>query len=238
MSRNQAELVAKKWGIVESVFLVWVGSALVALLPIMLFLQGAFPLLTVVWLIVPLGVVLRTWDANRVGFHKISRRALLTTTAINLSALLLIAISVEPWSHAYQVLVKGAISGTPPDTTFAWLVRFKGLTAWGGMLLYSGLVTIFGEELFFRGWLLQWLQCRMKKCWAIILQATLFTLPQLIAALLLSPLQGVTYTVVYSWLAVGVIGGWAAARTQSIWPSLISATMWNAIMIAWILFGG
>jgi len=38
----------------------------------------------------------------------------------------------------------------------------------------------------------------------------------------------------YSWLAVGVIGGWAA-RTQSIWPSLASATIWNAIMIVWVL---
>ncbi len=29
------------------------------------------------------------------------------------------------------------MTGTPPDTTFAWLARYKGLAAWGGLLLYS-----------------------------------------------------------------------------------------------------
>jgi membrane protease YdiL (CAAX protease family) len=180
-------------------------------------------------------VVIRTLDAKQVGFRPISRRVFLTTSAINLSALVLISILVEPWSHAYRALVQGAIAGTPPDLTFAWLIRFKGLEAWGGLLLYSGLVTIFGEELFFRGWLLQALQRRMKKGWAILLQATLFTMPQLLAALLLTPAQGMIYAIVYSWLAVGVIGGWAAARTQSIWPSLVSATLWNLLLVAYVL---
>ena len=103
------------------------------------------------------------------------------------------------------------------------------------MLLYSGLVTIFGEELFFRGWLLQIFQQWMNNAWAILLQAILFSLPQLMAALLLSPMQGLIYASVYCWLGVGIIGGWAAARTQSIWPSLVSATIWNLIMVAWIL---
>jgi membrane protease YdiL (CAAX protease family) len=76
----------------------------------------------------------------------------------------------------------------------------------------------------------------MNRGWTILIQAALFTLPQLLAALLLSPLQGVVFAVVYSWLGVGVVGGWAAARTQSIWPSLASATLWNMIMIAWVLY--
>ena len=75
----------------------------------------------------------------------------------------------------------------------------------------------------------------MSRGGAIVIQAALFTIPQLLAALLLSPYQGVIYAVVYSWLAIGVIGGWAAARTQSIWPSLASATIWNAVMVAWVL---
>jgi membrane protease YdiL (CAAX protease family) len=108
-------------------------------------------------------------------------------------------------------------------------------TAWGGLLLYSGLVTIGAEELFLRGWLLQALQHRMDKGWAIVIQAALFTLPQLLAALLLAPWQGVLYAVMYSWLAIGVIGGWAVARTQSIWPSLASATIWNAVMVGCVL---
>lgn len=223
-----------KWSLSETLCVLWAGFALLALVPATIFLQGSFPLFTVIWLIVPLFAVIRSRDAKQVGFRLIPWRTFLTTTAINLSALLLIAVLVEPWSHAYQALVKAALSGSPPDTTFAWLVRFQGLAAWAGLLLYSGLVTIFAEELFFRGWLLQFLQRRMSRSWTIVIQAALFTIPQLLAALLLSPLQGVVYALVYSWLAVGVVGGWAAARTRSIWPSLASATIWNAIMIAWV----
>ncbi len=225
----------KRWRKKEIGFLVWAGSALLILIPAMLFLHGSFPLFTVVWLVVPLLVVIRSGDARRVGFRSISWRDFLITTAINLGLFLIVSVLVEPWSHAYSALVKGALSSTPPDTTFAWLVRFKGIAAWAGLLLYSGMVTIFGEELFFRGWLLQTLQLRMSKVWAVLIQAALFTIPQLLAAFLLTPLQGVVYAVIYSWLAVGVIGGWAAARTQSIWPSLASATLWNVIMILWVL---
>jgi len=216
----------------------WVGLALITMFPIVQLLQGAIPIFTVVWLIVPLLIVFRTRDVNGVGFLRIPWRGFLVTAALNFSALLFVSIVVEPWSHSYQALVNAALSGTPPDTTFAWLIRFKGITAWSSMLFYSGSVTLFGEELFFRGWLLQWLQRRMDNGWAIMVQATLFTLPQLIAVVMLSPLQSIIYTVFYSWLAVGVVGGWAAVRTRSIWPSLASVTVWNTIMIFWTISGG
>lgn len=88
----------------------------------------------------------------------------------------------EPWSHTYQVLVKTALSSAQPDTTFAWLLRLPKLPALTGMLLYSGLVTLFAEELFFRGWLLQLLRRRLGDVWAVVLQALLFTLPNLLAS--------------------------------------------------------
>jgi membrane protease YdiL (CAAX protease family) len=237
MNRNRASLMVNKWGGIETLSIAWIGAALGILVPAMLFLSGSFPVFTVLWLVVPLVAVIQTHDANRIGFRAIPWRRLLSTTAINLAALLLISVLVEPWSHAYQALVNAAIMSTPPDTTFAWFVRFQGVIAWGGLLLYSGLVTIFGEEVFFRGWLLQLFQHRMSKYVAIALQALLFSVPQLLPALMLSPMQGVAYVLVYSWLGVGVVGGWAAWRTQSIWPSLISATLWNVIMCAWGLAG-
>jgi hypothetical protein len=55
---------------------------------------------------------------------------------------------------------------------------------------------------------------------------------------MLPPLPGALYAVVYSWLAVGVIGGWAAARTKSIFPSLTAATLFNLILTANSLQGG
>lgn len=238
MSGNQTSLRAKKSGNAETIFVIWVGLALLTLIPIMVLLRGAFPLFTVIWLTVPLLIVLHTRDANQAGFRKISWRVFLIATAINLSILLVIAILVEPWSHSYQALVKATITSVRPDITFAWLIRFKGFLAWAGMLLYSGIVTIFGEELFFRGWLLQNLRTRIGKTWAVVIQSVLFTTPQLLAAFLLTPLQGAVYAVIYSLLGIGIIGGWMAARTQSIWPSLASATIWNAIMIAWVSSGG
>ncbi|MCL4562127.1 MAG: CPBP family intramembrane metalloprotease [Chloroflexi bacterium] len=235
MTVGQAEHSGNRWASVETLSVVWIGLSLAALIPATVYLQGAFPIFTVIWLVVPLVVVVRAGDPKRIGVRGISWQLLLSTFAVNISALLLISLLVEPWSHAYQELVRGAVTNTPPDTTFAWLVRFTGLEAWAGLLLYSGLVTIFGEEVFFRGWLLQSLQHRMGRIWTIVIQAALFTLPQLLAALLLTPVQGVIYVVLYSFLGVGLVGGWAAERTQSIWPSLVSATIWNAIITAWVL---
>lgn len=225
----------KKWGISELVLVIWTVLALVLSILATIYLKGAFPIFTVVWLIVPLLAVIRTSDAHRVGFRSVAWRKFLFTAAVNLALLLLVSVLVEPWSHAYQALVREAISVTLPDTTFAWLVRFKGIAPWGGLLLYSGLVTIFGEELFFRGWLLQSLQRRMNQAWAVVIQAALFTIPQLLAAFFLTPIQGVIYAVVYSLFGIGVIGGSVAVRTQSIWPSLASAALWNLIMTAWVL---
>ena len=173
----------------------WVGLAIVISILTTKVLRGSFPIFTLVWLVVPLLIVIRAHDAHRVGFIRISWRMFLATTAINLALLLLVSLIVEPWSHAYRELVKGAISASPPDTTFAWLVRFTGVPAWGGMLLYSGLVSIFGEELFFRGWLLQSLQRKMNKQVAIVIQSSLFTIPQSLAAFLLTPLQGLAYAI-------------------------------------------
>jgi hypothetical protein len=47
MIDDQARSVARKWGVAETVFAVWVGVALTVLLPATLYLQGSFPLFTV-----------------------------------------------------------------------------------------------------------------------------------------------------------------------------------------------
>ena len=225
----------KRWSWAERLSVAWVALALLLLYPASSLLQGAFPVFTLLWLVVPLVVVLRSKDARQVGIRPIRWSEYFTVSAINLGTLLLIALAIEPWSHTYQALIRGATSAGQPDTTFAWLVRYDGILAWGGMLLFSGLVTIFAEELFFRGWLLQLLQRHIGRTWAIVLQALLFTVLQGIAALLLLPIQGLLYVVVYSWLGIGMVGGWAAARTQSIWPSLTAAVLFNFILTLLLL---
>lgn len=214
------------------IFLAWIVLALAITIPVTLALNGSYPIFTVLWLVVPLIALLRSKDPWRIGLRAIPWNALLKTTALNLGALLLVMAAFEPWSHTYRLLVTAALAAPTPDTTFAWLVRLPGPAGWIGMAFYSGLVTLFAEELFFRGWLLQVLQRRVRPWLAIALQAALFSLPQALAALIMPPLQGALYVVVYSWLSIGVIGGWAACRTQSIWPGLISATLANLLLTA------
>jgi membrane protease YdiL (CAAX protease family) len=215
----------------EIVSIAWCLLALASLLPVTILLEGSFPIFTVLWILVPLVVILKTRDASRAGFRPISWREFMRVTATNLAGLFLITLLFEPWSHTYQKLLEAVLSSRSPDTTFAWLLRYPRLPALGGMLLYSGLVTLFGEELFFRGWLLQALKKRMKAHWAVTLQALAFVIPNLLAAFFLPALQGVLYALVYTWLGIGLVGGWAASRTNSLWPSLFSATVANFIFV-------
>jgi membrane protease YdiL (CAAX protease family) len=180
-------------------------------------------------------VVWQTKDAGRVGFRTVSWRLFGQTAAINLGGLLLLMLIFEPWSHTYQMLLRVVLSSQAPDTTFAWLLRSPRLPALVAMALYSGFVTLFGEELFFRGWLLQLFQRRLGATWAVVLQALVFVLPNLLVAFVLPSLQGWLYVLIYTWLAIGVLGGWAASRTGSIWPSLVSATLGNLVLVAMIL---
>jgi membrane protease YdiL (CAAX protease family) len=214
------------------IFTIWALLALVLLLPATILLHASFPIFTVIWIVLPLVVAWRTKEASRVGFRSLPWQLLVRTTVINLAALLALMAVFEPWSHTYQKLLALALSAPAPDTTFAWLLRFPRLPALGAMTLYSGLVTLFGEELFFRGWLLHLLQKRLGAAWAVVLQALLFVVPNLLVAFALPALQGWLYALVYTWLAIGLVGGWAASRTGSIWPSLVSATLCNLVLVA------
>ena len=67
---------------------------------------------------------------------------------------------------------------------------------------------------------------------AVVAQAALFSVVQTLPALLLAPLEGVVFVGVYAFALVGVVGGWAAWRTASIWPSLAVAATLNALLTA------
>jgi len=136
---------------------------------------------------------------------------------------------VEPWSGVYDRLLVLALEG--PDPTFAWLVRFDGLGGWVGLALFSGFVTLYSEELFFRGWLLQTLNRRTQPSIAVIGQAVVFTLFQSIPVFFFEPLQAALYPLNYAF-GLGVIVGAAAQRTNSIWPGLAVVTIANLVLTA------
>ena len=216
----------------DFLFILWVIAGLISLYPVATHLEAGFPFFTVIWLAVPLIAVLRWHNAALVGFRTAPGSLFWVTTAINLGLLLLVIALFEPWSHAYGTLVREAMKG---DATFAWLAHYNSPTSLLLMFLFSGLVTIFAEELFFRGWLFQLLLRRGGRWSAIFLQALLFALLQALPAFFLSPAQALVWVCVYSFLGVGLINGWAASRTYSIWPGLISATLMNLIVTMMII---
>ncbi len=223
--------VPHRWGGAEWLCCGWIVLALASLVPVTLLLQGQFPLFTTIWLGVPLIAVLVTRDARRVGFRAVPRAEYLRVTAINAGLLALLAAPLELWSHTTRQMMTVTLAAEPPDTTFAWLIRYDGPGAWLAFLLYGGLVTLFAEELFFRGWLLQFARPRMHPVAAIALQACLFALLNSIVALFLPPLPGLLYAVIFAGVGVGGIGGWAAWRTGSIWPGLTVAAILNVLLV-------
>jgi membrane protease YdiL (CAAX protease family) len=218
------------WGGWETAALVWIFAALAAAIATPAALALRLPTFTIVWLTPPLVMLLRRRDARWIGIRSVGWRELGATLAANLALWWLLMLLFEPWTHIYQHLIRQAISGQPPDATFGWLVRYPGAAGWVGMAGFSGFVTLFAEELCFRGWLLHALRRWTPRWRAITLQATLFTVPQLLVSFSLRPLHAAIWTIVYSWLAVSAVGGWAAERTGSIWPSLISATLTNLLL--------
>ncbi len=204
----------------------WIISAFLCAVLAAHFLHGAFPWFTMIWLVVPFVAVLRSRDSKQIGLCRIPVKDFLGVTSAALLALVVITFLFEPWPHTGQKLYRLALFSPAPDATFLWLRWFEGATGWVLMVVYSALVTVFAEEIFFRGWLLLWLLQHLRTMWAIIIQATIFTLlVNLFVALFMPPLQAIIYLLAYSWLAVGIVNGWAAARTRSIWPGLITAVL-------------
>ncbi len=226
----------KKWSGQETFALIWLILAVAAAIIFSFWQTISLPVFTLVFLLIPLIVLLIRKDASKIGLGKVSRSQILKWAAINLGLLILIYAIFEPWSGAYAFLLDKATKASATDPTFTWLKMSNGVGGWVGMFLFSGLVTIFAEELFFRGWLLNLLKPKVGGFWANVIQAALFTLPQLVLALMMPmPIMGIVYGLVYAFGAIGMINGWAALQTGAIWPNLIAATLMNVILSLIIL---
>ncbi len=212
-----------------TIALLWTGLALAALVITPLILRTTTPIFQMFWLIVPLISLVRHREIDRVEFRTPDRgqgiRAAIAA-GISYGTLLILA---EPWSGVYDRLLVLALEG--PDPTFAWLVRLDGVGGWAGLALFSGFVTLYSEELFLRGWLLQALNRRTTPRVAVAGQAVVFTIFQSIPIFFFEPLQAGLYLFVYAF-GLGVIVGAGAQRTQSIWPGLAVVTVANLVLTA------
>lgn len=216
--------------------LIWLVAAIVIAVAFPFWLNLTPPLFTLIFLLVPLIVLLAQKDAGTIGMGPIPLMDLLKWAGINLAALIVVYAIFEPWSGAYAFLLAEATALGTGDPTFIWLTLFDGLGGWAGMVLFSGLITIFAEELFFRGWLQNALRPKVGRLWANVIQAALFTLPQLIVSFIMpNPVMGLVYGLVYAFAAIGMINGWVAAKAGAIWPNLVAATLMNLILSILIL---
>ena len=229
---------SKTWAAQETLALVWLltAAAIAIIYPIW---QGFnLPIFTLLFLMVPLVNLIINKDAKRIGMGRIKFVDLLKWAGINLGALILVYAIFEPWSGAYAFLLGEATSPTTNDPTFALLQLIDGLGGWAAMFLFTALISIFAEELFFRGWLQNLLRPKVGNVWANVIQAAIFTLPQLIVAFIMpSPVMGLVYALIYAFGAIGMINGWVASRAGAIWPNLIAASLMNLILSILILGG-
>jgi len=214
----------------KKLMLTWIILAFVILTSVVFIYNTSLPIFTYVWLIVTL-IVLINNKVNIIGSIKISKNKLIKYTFIHFLLLSLMYLIFEPWSKAYKLLINLAINATPPDPTFIWLSNGSEISSLIIMFLMTLFITIFGEELFFRGYLYQKFKDKYKPIKAIIIQAFLFALPNLIVTFMMPLVSGIIYVFVYAFLGVGCIGGYTAYKTDSIWPSLISASLMNFLLV-------
>jgi len=227
---------SKIWTSQETLALIWLLAALATAVLYPIWQDLNLPIFTLLFLVIPLVSLIITKDASRIGMGKINFTALLKWTGVNLGALILVYAVFEPWSGAYAFLLDEATGPASTDPTFALLTLVDGLGGWAVMFLFTALISIFAEEILFRGWLQNLLRPKVGNLWANVIQAGFFTLPQLILAFLMpSPVMGLVYGLVYAFGAIGMINGWVASRAGAIWPNLIAASLMNLILSIIIL---
>lgn len=226
----------KTWGGQETIALIWLVSAVILAVLFSIWQEISLPLFTLIFLLFPLINLILRKDARRIGMGKISIPKLLKWAGINFGALVLVYAIFEPWSGAYAFLLDEATAAGVSDPTFLWLRLFDGVGGWIGMFFFSVLISIFAEELFFRGWILRALEPKIGWLWANLIQAALFTLPQLVLAFMMpTAVMGLVYGLVYAFAAIGFINGWVSHRAGAIWPNLVSATVMNLVLSLVIL---
>ena len=209
----------------------WLAAASVAALVVPLVIGATLPVLTIVWLFIGAVVLRRTRSTAALGLVRVPGRELARVTVVATVAMTLLFGVAEAVTHPYRELLELIRTESMPDSTFAWVIDDG--RGWGlvGFVVYGGLVTMFAEEIVFRGALMAWL--RRRGVWVAVGGTTFaFAAVQALPAALLPVDAGVGFLVVDAVLAVGIVGGLAAYRTCSIWPGLIAITVANVAVIA------
>lgn len=210
---------------------VWLAAAAVASVVVSLALGATLPVLTFVWLAIAALVLRRTGTPSALGLVRVPSREFARVTAAAAVAMTLLFGAAEVLLHPYRELLDLVREESAPDSTFAWVIE----DGWGwglvGFAVYGALVTIFAEEIVFRGALMARLRHRGR--WVAVGGTTVaFAAVQALPAAFLSLGAAVGFLVIDAVVAVGIVGGLAAYRTRSIHPALIAITVANVVVLA------
>lgn len=183
------------------------------------------PVFTLIWLSLSFLVVLISGESKYVGFSKVKLGDFLWVLILNLIFLGTLFVVLEPLSNTFQIIVERSLRNAAADPIYYWFTRYNDLSGLLGFALTNLFIVLFAEELFFRGFLIQYISLKINKFWGVLLQAFLFLGFIVILEYNLPPVENYIFLIAYTFFGRGIIGGWAASRTDSIWPSLISTSL-------------
>jgi membrane protease YdiL (CAAX protease family) len=209
----------------------WLAAAAVAAVVVPVAIGASLPVLTLVWLAIAALVLHRTRTPAGLGLVQVPIGEFIRITLGATVAMTLLFGVAEMTTHPYRELLDLVREESAPDSTFAWVVDHGA--GWGlvGFAVYGALVTIFAEEIVFRGALMT--RLRPRGPWVAVGGTTVaFAAIQALPAALLPFGAAMGFLVIDAALAVGVVGGLAAHRTGSIHPALIAITVANVVVLA------
>jgi len=212
-------------------FFIWIILSLGTLFYLSNLYGTEVPVFTLVWLALAFLAVLFARDAKYVGFSGVKFSEFFLVLFLNLLLFSILYIILEPLSGTFREVINNIRRETILYPSYYVMNQFSGLK---GLLAYFScnfFIIIFAEELFFRGFLIQYADLKLSKFWGVLIQAFLFLIFILILDINLPPVQNYIFLVGYTFLGRGIIGGWAAARTNSIWPSLITVSIVHTVVI-------
>jgi len=207
------------------IFFIWIIFALAALFYLSNLYGTEIPTFTLIWLVLPFLAVLISAEIKYVGFCKVEWGEFFLVLLLNIIFMGVVFLVLEPLSGTYKIIIDASLRNRPLGPAYYWITQFNNWRGLLGFSLINLLIIIFAEELFFRGLLIQYIGLKLSEFWGVLISAFLFLLFIVILNYNLPPVENYIMLVGYTFFARGIIGGWAAARTGTIWPSLITSTL-------------
>jgi membrane protease YdiL (CAAX protease family) len=209
----------------------WLGMAAAASVAVPIVIGAGVPVFTLVWLAIAALVIRRRRSPSVLGLARPPRGELVRVTGASMLLMTGLFGVAELTTHPYRDLLDLVRDEPSPDSTFAWVIEYGIGGGLVGFAVYGALVTIFAEEIVFRGALMTRLRPHGRAI-AVAGTTIAFAAVQALPAALLPPRAAVGFLVIDAVLAVGVVGGLAAYRTRSIYPCIVAITVANVVVLA------